>query len=92
MCRDNRRGSGPATGTSRVALRKLLNPVAVRPMNHTSSRQKELRSRAAAVSHSAQGGQGRSYLCAPNYCLRYRPAARQPEMVDTGMNILASGA
>jgi formylglycine-generating enzyme required for sulfatase activity len=22
-------------------------------------------------------------LCAPNYCLRYRPTARSPEMVDT---------
>ena len=26
---------------------------------------------------------GGSHLCAPNYCLRYRPAARQPESVDT---------
>lgn len=26
---------------------------------------------------------GGSYLCAPNYCLRYRPAARSPEAVDT---------
>jgi formylglycine-generating enzyme required for sulfatase activity len=26
---------------------------------------------------------GGSYLCAPNYCLRYRPAARQPQTVDT---------
>lgn len=26
---------------------------------------------------------GGSYLCAPNYCLRYRPAARTPEMIDT---------
>ena len=29
---------------------------------------------------------GGSYLCAPNYCLRYRPAARQPQMIDTGMS------
>ena len=29
---------------------------------------------------------GGSFLCAPNYCLRYRPAARQPQMVDTGMS------
>jgi len=28
---------------------------------------------------------GGSHLCAPNYCLRYRPAARQPQMVETGM-------
>jgi formylglycine-generating enzyme required for sulfatase activity len=26
---------------------------------------------------------GGSHLCAPNYCLRYRPAARQGEMIDT---------
>jgi sulfatase modifying factor 1 len=26
---------------------------------------------------------GGSYLCAPNYCLRYRPAARQSETIDT---------
>jgi formylglycine-generating enzyme required for sulfatase activity len=26
---------------------------------------------------------GGSYLCAPNYCLRYRPAARQSQPLDT---------
>jgi formylglycine-generating enzyme required for sulfatase activity len=26
---------------------------------------------------------GGSFLCAPNYCLRYRPAARHPETIDT---------
>ena len=26
---------------------------------------------------------GGSHLCAPNFCLRYRPAARQPQAVDT---------
>ena len=29
---------------------------------------------------------GGSHLCAPNYCLRYRPAARRPQMIDTGMS------
>jgi formylglycine-generating enzyme len=29
---------------------------------------------------------GGSYLCAPNYCLRYRPAARIPHEIDTGTN------
>jgi sulfatase modifying factor 1 len=28
---------------------------------------------------------GGSHLCAPNYCLRYRPAARQPQSIDTAM-------
>jgi len=26
---------------------------------------------------------GGSHLCAPNYCRRYRPAARHPEPIDT---------
>ena len=29
---------------------------------------------------------GGSFLCADNYCQRYRPAARRPQMVDTGMS------
>lgn len=28
---------------------------------------------------------GGSFLCAPNYCLRFRPAARSPQMIDSGM-------
>jgi sulfatase modifying factor 1 len=31
---------------------------------------------------------GGSHLCAPNYCLRYRPAARQPQTIDTSMSHL----
>jgi sulfatase modifying factor 1 len=27
---------------------------------------------------------GGSFLCAPNYCLRYRPAARIAQQIDTG--------
>jgi formylglycine-generating enzyme required for sulfatase activity len=29
---------------------------------------------------------GGSYLCADSDCRRYRPAARRPQMVDTGMS------
>jgi formylglycine-generating enzyme required for sulfatase activity len=29
---------------------------------------------------------GGSYLCADSYCMRYRPAARRPQMTDTGMS------
>jgi formylglycine-generating enzyme required for sulfatase activity len=29
---------------------------------------------------------GGSHLCADNYCMRYRPAARRPQMIDTGMS------
>jgi formylglycine-generating enzyme required for sulfatase activity len=31
---------------------------------------------------------GGSFLCAPNYCLRFRPAARSPQMIDSGMSHL----
>jgi formylglycine-generating enzyme required for sulfatase activity len=31
---------------------------------------------------------GGSHLCAPSYCFRYRPAARQPQDIDTGMSHL----
>ena len=31
---------------------------------------------------------GGSHLCAPNYCLRFRPAARSPQMLDTSMSHL----
>jgi formylglycine-generating enzyme required for sulfatase activity len=31
---------------------------------------------------------GGSHLCAPSYCFRYRPAARQPQDVDIGMSHL----
>jgi hypothetical protein len=29
---------------------------------------------------------GGSFLCADSYCLRYRPTARRPQMIDTGMS------
>jgi sulfatase modifying factor 1 len=29
---------------------------------------------------------GSSYLCADSYCMRYPPAARRPQMIDTGMS------
>jgi formylglycine-generating enzyme required for sulfatase activity len=30
--------------------------------------------------------QGGSFLCAPSYCRRYRPAARHAQMIDSGMS------
>ncbi len=29
---------------------------------------------------------GGSFLCADSYCRRYRPAARRPQPIDTGMS------
>jgi len=31
---------------------------------------------------------GGSHLCAPNYCQRYRPAARMAQAIDTSTNHL----
>ena len=39
----------------------------------------------AAATRVIKGG---SHLCAPNYCLRYRPAARQSQTVDTSTSHL----
>jgi formylglycine-generating enzyme required for sulfatase activity len=33
--------------------------------------------------HASRVIKGGSHLCAPNYCLRFRPAARQPQSADT---------
>ena len=35
------------------------------------------------ATHQQRVVKGGSHLCAPNYCLRYRPAARQGEPIDT---------
>ena len=37
----------------------------------------------AGRAHPAQGHEGRIVPCAPNYCRRYRPAARMPQPIDT---------
>ena len=37
----------------------------------------------SGVNASRRVIKGGSHICAPNYCLRYRPAARQSETVDT---------
>ena len=46
----------------------------------------ELRPGAAAVPVPRRVVKGGSFLCADSYCLRYRPAARRPQMIDTGMS------
>ena len=42
------------------------------------------RSRSARIPRKVV--KGGSHLCAPNYCRRYRPAARHAQPVDTGMS------
>jgi formylglycine-generating enzyme required for sulfatase activity len=56
-----------------------LNPRIVSPEKSYDAAQPQFRIPRKVV-------KGGSFLCAPNYCLRYRPAARQPQMIDTGMS------
>jgi formylglycine-generating enzyme len=56
-----------------------LNPRIVSPDKSYDPRQPQFQIPRKVV-------KGGSHLCAPNYCLRYRPAARQPQMIDTGMS------
>ena len=50
------------------------------------------RSRPATTRPSPRSGiprkvvKGGSFLCAANYCRRYRPAARHAQMIDSGMS------
>ena len=44
---------------------------------------RKLRRRPPGRAHPRRLIKGGSHLCAPTYCLRYRPAARQPEAIDT---------
>ena len=46
-------------------------------------REKSYDPRTANVSIPRKVMKGGSYLCAPNYCLRYRPAARMAQPIDT---------
>ena len=69
------RGSNPAVKSCCMGS---VNPRVVSPEKSYDARQPQFRIPRKVV-------KGGSHLCAPNYCLRYRPAARQPQMIDTGM-------
>ena len=43
----------------------------------------QLRSRACRCRFPRKVMKGGSFLCAPNYCRRYRPAARMAQAIDT---------
>lgn len=47
------------------------------------SRQESLDPRQPEITIPRKVVKGGSHLCTPQYCYRYRPAARQPQMIDT---------
>jgi formylglycine-generating enzyme required for sulfatase activity len=69
-------------------LSKLLSYIAITfPSLECAARRPDTRADSlfattAAVSAANAG----SFLCADSYCRRYRPAARRPRMIDTGMS------
>ena len=69
------RGSDPAVKSCCLSS---VNPRITSPEKSYDPRQPQFRIPRKVV-------KGGSHLCAPNYCFRYRPAARQPQMIDTGM-------
>jgi formylglycine-generating enzyme required for sulfatase activity len=69
------RGADP---TVKSCCMGSLNPRVVSPEKSYDPHQPQFRIPRRVV-------KGGSHLCAPNYCFRYRPAARQPQMIDTGM-------
>jgi formylglycine-generating enzyme len=70
------RGADP---TVKSCCMGSVNPRVVSPEKSYDPRQPQFRIPRKVV-------KGGSHLCAPNYCFRYRPAARQPQMIDTGMS------
>jgi sulfatase modifying factor 1 len=69
------RGPG-SEGTQSACCKPVLNPRTLAPeasydLGHPG---------ASIPRRVIKGG---SHLCAPSYCIRYRPAARQPEAIDT---------
>jgi len=69
------RGSNP---TVKSCCMGSVNPRVVSPEKSYDPRQPQFPIPRRVV-------KGGSHLCAPNYCFRYRPAARQPQMIDTSM-------
>jgi formylglycine-generating enzyme required for sulfatase activity len=70
------RGADP---TVKSCCMGSVNPRVLTPEKSYDPRQPKFRIPRKVV-------KGGSHLCAPNYCFRYRPAARQPQMIDTGMS------
>ena len=77
---DRRLVPGPRASSPMPAAR-ATNP-------RGGDREQQRRSRATAAAIPRKVMKGGSHLCAPNYCRRYRPAARMAQPVDTSTSHL----
>ena len=76
-------GSGPATGIRQSMKPTRKRPAAFRKIRAARARRRSYDPCQPAIKIPRKVLKGGSHLCAPNYCRRYRPAARHPEPVDT---------
>ena len=68
-------GSGPQAASSSPCCSPAVDPSLQAPQGSCESQRSS-----AGQPRVIRGG---SHLCAPSYCFRYRPAARQPGAIDT---------
>jgi sulfatase modifying factor 1 len=78
-------GNGPGTGTSSAAGPRC-RPAACPVIRAAGSGSTVTTPRSHRCGFPRKVIKGGSFLCADSYCLRYRPAARRPQMIDTGMS------
>lgn len=71
-----------------VARRDKLQSPCCGDVNSAALREQSYDAGQPAIRIPRKVVKGGSFLCAPNYCLRFRPAARSPQMIDTGMSHL----
>ena len=71
-----------------VATMGVQHKACCTPHNPRGAREDESYDPCDATPIARKVLKGGSFLCAPNYCLRYRPAARSPQATDTAMNHL----
>ena len=76
-------GSGRPTGSYSVPLTRWKARAACRATHASTSAEHR-----AGETFPRRVIKGGSHLCAPNYCLRYRPAARQGQAIDSSTSHL----
>ena len=74
--------NGAAEGSA-ASPRSCCSPAREPSGSRTTEASVTSRATRAARQADTRVVKGGSHLCAPNYCLRYRPSARQPQTVDT---------
>lgn len=79
-------GNGRATGTTIAILRTQTRPGCVPHNPRGGTLETSIDPAQPHFRIPRKVIKGGSFLCADSYCQRYRPAARRPQMVDTGMS------